>query len=797
MKERNLFMMTTCLLLMIGTLHAQLRLDVEGDAKIRGKLDLEAGTANVFIGQSAGGSNIDGVFNTFLGAAAGESNTNGQANTFMGFNAGAANTSGSVNTFLGVNSGYKNEAGSDNTLVGSDAGFNNTNGNNNTFIGREAGYDNINGFENTYLGRETGRNNISGSNNTFVGSSAGINTTNSTKSTYLGNSAGQANSDSLSRSMAIGYNAKVDCSNCAVIGGIGEDAVRVGIGTTDPLHLFTLESDLGFGTVASFINTSPGGKAYSLFSTGEESPEGAGCLLFLDEEADDVRMMINPEGKIGIGTTDPQQALHVLGGVRIEVDSLNGFGDLLLDVEGDTKIRGKLNLEAGTGTANIFIGQSAGGSNIDGVFNTFLGAAAGESNTNGQANTFMGFNAGAANTSGSVNTFLGVNSGYKNEAGSDNTLVGSDAGFNNTNGNNNTFIGREAGYDNINGFENTYLGRETGRNNISGSNNTFVGSSAGINTTNSTKSTYLGNSAGQANSDSLSRSMAIGYNAKVDCSNCAVIGGIGEDAVRVGIGTTDPLHLFTLESDLGFGTVASFINTSPGGKAYSLFSTGEESPEGAGCLLFLDEEADDVRMMINPEGKIGIGTTDPQQALHVLGRVRLESVPEGSGDLLLIDSNGDLVRSVGGARIVNDNANYLLISEQRELIEKLEEANQSQQKQIDDLNSILQKLVSNKEVILKGPSYVLPLEQKNLLAQNQPNPFYQNTMIEYFISKEVQDAKIQITSTTGKVLGTVVINEIGKGQVTIKASTYPTGTYYYSLVLDGQVMETKRMVLTR
>ncbi len=64
MKERNLFMMTTCLLLlMIGTLHARLRLDVEGDAKIRGKLNLEAETANIFIGQSAG-SNIDGVFNT-------------------------------------------------------------------------------------------------------------------------------------------------------------------------------------------------------------------------------------------------------------------------------------------------------------------------------------------------------------------------------------------------------------------------------------------------------------------------------------------------------------------------------------------------------------------------------------------------------------------------------------------------------------------------------------------------------------------------------------------------------------
>jgi hypothetical protein len=38
---------------------------------------------------------------------------------------------------------------------------------------------------------------------------------------------------------------------------------------------------------------------------------------------------------------------------------------------------------------------------------------------------------------------------------------------------------------------------------------------------------------------------------------------------------------------------------------------------------------------------------------------------------------------------------------------------------------------------------------------------------------------------------------MGKGQVTIKASSYPADTYYYSLILDGEVIETKRMVLTK
>jgi hypothetical protein len=65
------------------------------------------------------------------------------------------------------------------------------------------------------------------------------------------------------------------------------------------------------------------------------------------------------------------------------------------------------------------------------------------------------------------------------------------------------------------------------------------------------------------------------------------------------------------------------------------------------------------------------------------------------------------------------------------------------------------------------------------------------------VPENVQDAKIQITGMDGQVLGKLNITEAGDGQLTIKAGTYPAGTYFYSLVLDGQVFETKRMVLTR
>ena len=131
-------------------------------------------------------------------------------------------------------------------------------------------------------------------------------------------------------------------------------------------------------------------------------------------------------------------------------------------------------------------------------------------------------------------------------------------------------------------------------------------------------------------------------------------------------------------------------------------------------------------------------------------------------------------------------------------IDQLKKENKSQQQRIDKLEALVQQLLSNKkEDNEKGFSYILPLENKAMLSQNRPNPFDQNTVIDYFIPAGYKDAKIQVTSADGKELGVVDILEAGQGQVTIRTKAYPAGTYYYSLLLDGELFETKRMVLTR
>lgn len=139
-----------------------------------------------------------------------------------------------------------------------------------------------------------------------------------------------------------------------------------------------------------------------------------------------------------------------------------------------------------------------------------------------------------------------------------------------------------------------------------------------------------------------------------------------------------------------------------------------------------------------------------------------------------------------------------LIEEKTKVTDQLKEQILDQQQQIDELRIIVENLLEDKkDEDSPSNSYILPLQQKATLSQNQPNPFHQNTVVQFFVPENIQDAKIQITALDGQVLGKLNISETGQGQLTIKAGTYPAGIYFYSLVLDGQVFGTKRMVLTR
>jgi len=119
-----------------------------------------------------------------------------------------------------------------------------------------------------------------------------------------------------------------------------------------------------------------------------------------------------------------------------------------------------------------------------------------------------------------------------------------------------------------------------------------------------------------------------------------------------------------------------------------------------------------------------------------------------------------------------------------------------QQAQIDALTAMLgeTKLKSAKSVELTQTT--IDGDGNSILYQNSPNPFTESTRVEYQLQENVQNAQICIYDLNGSQLKSYPVNPASAGSLIIKDNEFKPGTYIYSLIADGQVVDTKRMVLT-
>ncbi len=82
------------------------------------------------------------------------------------------------------------------------------------------------------------------------------------------------------------------------------------------------------------------------------------------------------------------------------------------------------------------------------------------------------------------------------------------------------------------------------------------------------------------------------------------------------------------------------------------------------------------------------------------------------------------------------------------------------------------------------------------LYQNQPNPFYANTQIGYYLPSNTKTAYIKIYNLQGSQLKSHKIIERGNGSIELKGSEFNPGIYIYGLIIDEELIDTKRMILT-
>jgi hypothetical protein len=456
------------------------------------------------------------------------------------------------------------------------------------------------------------------------------------------------------------------------VGGAG-DGHSLDAADGDPVDAVYVDNEgyVGLGTSSPTERLHlTGPTSRILVEAGTSNPEIGLAGLFYP--ASDVwRIYVNK----GLGTL-----CFARGGDRMTIGGVNGnvaigapLGGERLHVDGNINLSGKLKIDwypvlSVDGTANTLVGTNAG-FNTTGSSNTFVGTSAGYFNGLGFGNVFVGDSSGYANTDGDLNVFVGSSAGYSNTIGGSNTFVGKAAGESNDDGGSNTFIGAAAGFKTTDGDYNTFVGEGAGAFNEGGENNTYLGQGAGSWNDSGDRNTFLGAWAGGTNHGD--GSVFLGYRAGVnepgsdklyiangpDDSDALIYGDFSTG--RVGLGTLDPatrLHISSPTSNFGMlrvensntGNNEASIGFKPGSDATGadMWVAGVGSWGETGDFVIGKAEP---KVVITPDGRVGIGETNPFNPLEV---------KRGSTCWIRSEADGGL--GIAGLALANDTGSWAI-----------------------------------------------------------------------------------------------------------------------------------------
>ncbi|MFN0274640.1 MAG: tail fiber domain-containing protein [Chitinophagales bacterium] len=470
------------------------------------------------------------------------------------------------------------------------------------------------------------------------------------------------------------------------------------------------------------------------------------------------------DDSVGIGTTSP---------VRI------------LDVRGDMLING-LNLGLGQFGSNILFGQDALFSNISGSQNVALGFFTLSENTSGSNNIAVGQETLKQNISGQENTAVGNSSSRLNEGGSNNVAVGFGSLYTNKNSNNNTAIGSQSMYFSFKGDYNVAAGYLSLYNNTKGDYNTAIGAQALDFNTSGNNNTALGYNA-DVSANNFSNAAAIGNGALVDASN----------KVRIGNAST----------------------TSNGGQvewtAYSDARIKTNVQENVPGLEFINLlKPITYHFDVDKQNQLtGASISEKQEGMYDIEKIQFTgflaqdvdaAAKKINYDFSGVDKSGDIIGLRYSSFVVPmvkaiqelDVENANLKAENETMNGEIE----SLEKRISKLEKLITKqgITTLYEPTTENYKYVELTADGNvaMLGQNNPNPFNGKTSIQYYVPENIRSAQIKITTQNGVELKIIEL-ERGNGVVELDAKQIASGSYFYSLIIDGEVSETKQMMLAK
>ncbi len=203
--------------------------------------------------------------------------------------------------------------------------------------------------------------------------------------------------------------------------------------------------------------------------------------------------------------------------------------------------------------------------------------------------------------------------------------------------------------------------------------------------------------------------------------------------------------------------------------------------------------------------------------------VPLEDAIDMGADYTLLDDDDDMVKIADGLDF--DVVNYtglipvlvnsiqeqqVQIEEKDELTEEILAENAALRSEVDQLKDQMAQVMEMLTHVdnsmgnccgtykeFEPSNQQVPTREKAELMQNIPNPFGSSTLIKFFLPEHAGQASLHFYDVSGVELSAKVLGAKGHSQVIFNDSQLPSGTYFYSLVVDGEVLDTKRMILLK
>ena len=625
----------------------------------------------------------------------------------------------------------------------------------NTFLGSLAGNENTAGIENTAVGYEALLRNTAGSDNVAVGlASLTYNTTGS-------------------RNSAIGANALYENQDGSENSAFG--ALALAHNTTGSGNTAMGFSSLELNTIGVY-NTAMGIYSLNQNTIGHSNTAVGGNVMFF-----------NTEGNYN--TAMGRDALYS-----------NSTG------EGNTVIGFQAMKRNTVGLYNSAFGASSLIGNTTGYYNVALGGISLPNNTTGTANTACGTFVMVSNSTGFSNTAIGVNALYSNSEGYENTAVGMAAMIENTVGVNNSALGGFALYRNATGNYNTAIGNRALIDLTNGSLNTAIGMGSGDFRFNFSSGTLLG--AASNADDNLSNFTVVGFGAYAFENNQVVIGNTQVTSIG-GYANWSNFSDGRFKNNVKENVPGLQFITQLRPVTYTLDIDGIEN--------VIKAAIPDVKNNFKIRTLNGLKLPQNIPSDHNLKREPTEQELKARDEKAKIVYTGFVAQEVeklamelnydfsGVDAPGNENGFYALrygdfVVPLVKAVQELNRKNEELEQRIQKLEALL---VNKEEMLLNNSTNADKKSNESVilssahLEQNSPNPSKTSTIIRYFLPNEVSAASVVISDMKGKIIKTISLKSKGSGQININTALLTSGTYSYSLVIDGKQIDTRLMIIAR